>query len=92
MDIRELPTIEIHSAFCWDCDHCGTENFVRAITVCPDEPEYEEAVQALREIGDLQEDSGPNVGLSITKAPETVTCVHCGTEYAIVEPGSQAGL
>ena len=33
--------VELHGAFCWDCDECGTENFVRAIEGDIDEPALE---------------------------------------------------
>lgn len=31
--IDELPITELHPATFWDCENCGTENFVRSLAV-----------------------------------------------------------
>jgi len=38
------PVVELHNAFVWDCESCGRENFVRAVTTKLD-------VQGLGSIG-----------------------------------------
>lgn len=35
--------VELHMAFMWDCPHCGTENFQRAITLRMSDEELRES-------------------------------------------------
>lgn len=70
---------ELHSAFVWDCDNCGRENFVRSVTVemNPDDPEDAELIAIAREeSGHLGDVTG-----FWQMAPDDVTCQHCGAEY-----------
>lgn len=59
-------SVEIHQAFLWTCDDCGRDNFERAITVSPET--IEEWVEGIGEGAWL-------------RAPDRVTCSHCGTNF-----------
>lgn len=72
-----MDTVELHTAFMWDCNECGTENFERAIR-----PELsEEEIQEMREDFDLQEGEE---GFFLM-APKEVVCSTCGTKYQTEE-------
>lgn len=58
----------LHHAFRWDCDSCGRENFVRAISM---EREYIES-----KLGEDIETDGDYV-----LYPAIVVCQHCTSQY-----------
>ena len=64
--------IELHPAFVWDCEDCGTENFVRAVS------DFAEDVQEkLREEYGVEDyETG-----SWCMAPSSVTCKYCGSVF-----------
>lgn len=64
---------ELHPAYVWDCNQCGTENFERAIT-------FEGSPQDLQY---LKEEHGvqPWETGEFRTVPLTVTCSQCGTIY-----------
>jgi len=68
-----MRTVELHAAFMYDCDECGKENFVRAIT--PEVEEHERA-ELFEAMGISDEDD-----LIPTLVPIEVTCIHCGTMF-----------
>lgn len=80
---------ELHGAFCWDCDECGHENFVRGI-----EAELEEAVarEVCEDLIDVHFDCIPETNdgyfaesrsiiTRVVIAPQHVKCVSCGKSY-----------
>lgn len=82
---------ELHGAFRWDCDECGTENFVRAIEGGIDEAALNAAenrveghLEAIAPAGPEGEDGPSSVDLVIQRlllAPATVTCRQCNKSY-----------
>ena len=68
-----MKQIELRTAYTYDCDDCGRENFVRAAVheLSADE-KYEMAV----EHGDFSGESGQWVTI-----PEEVTCSFCGSRF-----------
>jgi L-asparaginase II len=76
-----VTRVELHQAYSWCCDHCGRDNFVRAVTV---ELSEEDRQQMALECGDEDWTTGRWVA-----APEVVTCETCGTEYETVDPGGE---
>jgi hypothetical protein len=68
-----MTQVELHPAFVWDCDECGSQNFERAV-IPPFQDEEEERMA--REICDIAPDEGFPV-----MAPGHVTCRVCGHEF-----------
>lgn len=83
--------VELHSAFVWDCDHCGRENYYRAIEGNIDEAALEAAddewidphlvAPEAREKGEGEMEADYLVQ-RIAIAPQYVTCTHCGETFA----------
>jgi predicted nucleic acid-binding Zn-ribbon protein len=76
---------ELHSAYAWDCDECGTENFVRAIAADLDEEVMRQAMergqdvdQHFQAIGEDGATEFPEIVTAIAIAPVRVTCRNCG--------------
>ena len=65
--------VELHPAFVWDCDDCGTENFERAVFI---EFDTEEEEQLAREVCGIEPEEGFPV-----MAPGKVTCRQCNKEF-----------
>lgn len=86
-------TVELHEAFFWICDACGSDNFERSVTV---EPGTTLAAVVARwaeeEAGERMEAilSAIEAGQMVTR-PDEVACGSCGAEYA-VDPGGSADL
>lgn len=72
--------VELHNAYVWDCDACGAENFVRAVTV----EMTPEDVEAMKERygGDDEEWQTGNW----MSRPDDVTCSKCGAKFEVEEP------
>lgn len=66
--------IEIHEAYCFDCDECGRENFFRVVNRETENLEISEEAQQLK-------DDGWDV--SAMFIPESVECEFCKTEFQI---------
>lgn len=67
------PTVELRTAYAWDCDACGRENFCRAVVA-----EFSE-----EETKEIREDHGIQPweeGMFVT-IPEEVACGFCGAEF-----------
>jgi hypothetical protein len=78
--IEQLAVIELRPAHSWDCDHCGKENFQRAVVASVDEIDVEEY--------HIDEE-----GFWLT-LPTKVKCSSCGTEFLVrdysdPDPGGQ---
>lgn len=70
----ELKTIELHQAFMWTCDNCGSEHLARAIRLGPKEAEARGLDPGLAKDG------------CWLVAPKEVSCRYCGRKYQTVEP------
>ncbi len=66
--------VELHPAWVWDCDGCGTENFERSVVGYMSEEELQE----------MKEDHGIEVWEcgGFHTMPEVVTCKACGRFYS----------
>lgn len=71
--------VELHSAFQWDCDECGCENFCRGVTA---ELNEEDKQHMIEDHGVDPEYCGTGDWML---APETVKCDHCGAEFETEE-------
>jgi hypothetical protein len=63
----------LHPAFVWDCDECGTENFVRTVR----------ADLSAEELAEMKEDYDvePWEEGEFLTAPKHVSCKQCGHEF-----------
>ncbi len=82
--VAERPQVEIHPAFVWTCEECGSENFERAVVheVSPEE-HWE-----LRELYPDQDPDDLGTGTWLTY-PGDVACRHCGAQFDAVDPHGQ---
>lgn len=71
-----MSTVELHTAFMWDCPECGRENFTRAIACEMTPDELAEAEAALESEG-----IGMEVGGGFVAAPKEVTCQFCNQSF-----------
>ena len=69
--IKQL--VEMHLAYVWDCENCGTENFERAIV-------YEFSPDELAEIADEENPELSKTGNWMTH-PARVKCKACNAEF-----------
>lgn len=70
--MNSARTIELHTAYAFDCDECGHENFVRAV-VHEFSPEEKE---------EMQEEFGESGATGdFVSIPSIVRCSHCGCEF-----------
>jgi hypothetical protein len=83
---NEMDTIELHQAFVFTCEDCGRDTFVRAVEISPEAMEGtemdDETRESLTDANEAAEACGINVGGTWLMAPDTVTCSHCGAEFA----------
>jgi hypothetical protein len=84
----EVSRVELHDAYCWDCDDCGTENFVRAISEpVPSDPKAREALrEELEEAGYIDPGGEIPDGLIMTY-PDVVTCRECQVSFETEHAG-----
>lgn len=68
-------TAQLTTAFVWDCDECGRENFVRSVHIDADE----ETLSELREEHGIE----PWETGEWCTAPTKVRCQHCGEEFEV---------
>lgn len=72
---------ELHSAFVWDCDQCGRENFSRAIE-CHIEPECLEQVTSFLAVQlDRQENEADFLVQKVVAYPKYVNCQFCHQNF-----------
>lgn len=93
-------TTELHAAWCYDCDECGKENFVRAVSgdayeavMMLDEAEQESLDVLQAEEADTENPLSTEnekytrlLYRDIVIAPKYVTCGHCGHKQAAEAP------
>lgn len=85
-----MQAAELHSAFVFDCDNCGRENFVRAIEAQMDEAT---AKRVAADQCDIHYDTisdttegrveAEYVISRVSVAPRMVQCGHCGHKYSV---------
>ena len=67
-----MKTVELRTAYAFDCEECGRENFVRAVV---HEFSVEERTEMMEMFGEDQVDG------EFVSVPETVQCSFCGCEF-----------
>jgi hypothetical protein len=75
-----VTKVELHSAYCWTCDECGRDNFVRSIVA---ELSAEDRAEGARQMGC---DPADIVTGEWATRPDEVTCQHCGTMFEALDP------
>jgi hypothetical protein len=86
---------ELHAAFCFDCDKCGSENFVRAIEANLDEASAKAVdddlisthFEVVEEEGEPEDADIVYASVIMTRvaiAPKRVSCADCGAVYEVV--------
>ncbi len=70
--IDDLPEIELHVAFVWDCDRCGSENWCRSVCM--------ESAWMEQHEPDMVKEQADSIGDWHTY-PEAVICGECGATY-----------
>lgn len=70
--MKAIKSVELRTAYAFDCEECGTENFVRA-TVHEFSPEETE---------ELRDEHGvEGVTGDFVTVPPILRCSNCGTEF-----------
>ncbi len=67
-----MQKVELHTAYVWDCEACGRENFCRSVVV---EFSEEDRLEMAKEHG-VEFETGEWV-----QRPDEVICQHCGAEF-----------
>jgi hypothetical protein len=82
--------VQMNPAYCWTCDECGRDNFVRAVRADISE---EESLDKLRKMGQLQpyEELPEGVEGDWITYPDHVKCNHCEAEFDSENPGDIEG-
>lgn len=76
-----MAKASLHSAYVWDCDNCGKENFARAVSSDLDDDEREEAYRHFNDLEPWAELPEHWRDFEIVTYPMKVTCHNCGTAY-----------
>jgi hypothetical protein len=77
-----MQTIELHQAFFFICDDCGRDNFARGDIVSPEKINPSEIDTGYEELTENLREYLANGG-TLTKAPDRVTCGHCGAQFQV---------
>ena len=75
--MAEIKTVELRTAYAFDCDQCGRENFVRAVVHELSEDEKHEMAVEHGEFGQQQ-------GQWVT-IPPVVKCCFCGACFSTAD-------
>lgn len=75
-----MKTAELHTAYQWDCEECGQENFCRAVVW---EITQDDAAFMQEQYGEAPE--GPWTTGNWVSVPAEVTCSRCGMTFATTE-------
>lgn len=85
---------ELHSAFYWDCEHCGKENFMRALCGVIHMPPLMHKMLVDKRLIIQADDPSPGELASaaycrthrVSLAPTTITCEFCGyRDLAVID-------
>jgi hypothetical protein len=68
-------TAELTTAFMWICEDCGRDNFERAVVLSTEEAKAKGYPEELLADGEF------------CRAPDKVTCGHCGAEFETEDMG-----
>ena len=80
--------VELHDAFLWDCDNCGTENICRIFELPSNDNLTKEQQSDIREelgLADWQ-DLPDNLEENYIDIPLVVKCKFCQTEFEPIPP------
>ncbi len=75
---------ELCSAFVWDCEHCGEENFIRAVEGELDEQDIEACLPFLVAENEMAEGVFELMHQKIAILPDRVSCKGCKRIYRSV--------
>jgi|MGYP000857371317 hypothetical protein len=89
-----MKSVELHDAFFFSCEECGKDNFVRSISISPEELEdtedqaiLDEMTTAMREIAENFKEEGLILeqGQKLMLCPRFVTCQFCAEKFQTFE-------
>lgn len=69
------------TAYVWDCDHCGSENFERAIVAEMCDEDREEMFRQFNQMDQWEALPECWRDFQLVTRPDAVTCCKCGTEF-----------
>lgn len=69
------------TAYVWDCEHCGAENFARAVVAELCDDHREELYRHFHHLEAWEELPTRWREFEIVTHPDTVTCRSCGMEF-----------
>lgn len=69
------------SAYVWDCDECGAENFERAIVAEMHEEEREEMFRSFHDLDEWAELPDGWRDFQMVTRPDAVKCRTCGATF-----------
>lgn len=75
LEVADVRTVELHLAFAWICDDCGTDNYCRSISIELDE---HQSFYERDRMGMSQEGKG-----SFNTMPKGVKCHSCGARFLV---------
>jgi hypothetical protein len=85
-----VKTVELIPAYVWDCDHCGRENFQRAISrvLRPDSPDDADVI---RGVAGLEPDDPlpTDFKFQVHTRPDRVACRRCKTLFRATDLESE---
>lgn len=76
------------TAYVWDCDKCGAENFERAITADLGDEDREDAFRRFHDLGQWAPLPDGWREFEMVTRPDSVTCGECGTEFDAEDDGA----
>lgn len=75
LSLDHIGAVELHSAFMWDCPHCGTENFQRSIS-------YRMTEEDMARVGISPEEVEENgINAMAMTIPNFVSCRDCKNRF-----------
>ena len=80
-----MRTVELNTAYHWNCDDCGADNFSVAVHVEFAPGEHELAYRRLNDLDEWAELPDHWEQFELVTIPATVKCSECGAEFATVE-------
>ena len=79
---REMKTkARLLSAYVWDCDNCGAENFERSIVAEMCDDDREEMFRQFHDLDQWAELPSNWRDFQMVTRPDEVTCSECGMRY-----------
>lgn len=80
-----MEQVELHQAYVWDCETCGTENFCRCITADLNDDDREAAYRHFVGLEDYQSLPEGWRNFTLTTCPDQVTCSTCGGLFKTID-------